>query len=785
MVTTTTDTVTLGQTYNFSITHSSGTWWNFEYNGALIKGTSSWENGTFNLNQTVASGFGYSGFAGLSAYGGPMQFTAELGNSSFSLPQISVPWAIGIEKAGQQWPSYRPATGNAMLFNTTYPIGIAGQDQNPALPIDSVYEAGSLTYPGTAAPLWGHASPLGAFTPQVAAYTTQAGVAGNGGMGFTFVVPSGFSLTHGQLEFFGVQMPINSSAEIGVGAVFSGTYAIPYYFVSSLYSTGITISDSQILSAGSSATLAAQAQPNGWWTFTENGVAIVNATENGTAYLGHSTAEALVGTVFDPSVATFGTSTFPMLGLFGNGTISMINVTSPLLFSEPGRGMVLTDYANGWCWNMTQSGSTEVCNTAATTPGIEGTGQYVKISPGDVLFGSSVQYKMTTEGAQLWAGVLNVKVTSSSSSLVSGQTAILEANVSTSFSLPSPVTICGSALGTCNLTFTESTHGTNWTLYTAMYVAPNLPSSTPLQVNVTVSASSPPDYSSGFGATSFMVTAPQLKVQVTTSPSTVVAGKSATISIWVNDSIGPISGAVVVGTVTPAGGQSYLGSVTATSTAGLYQATFSPPSTITSSATYTIVFLATSTGTLNTTGQTSISVTPLPALSVTVAIQYLSGSGPLVGGQVIDVVATVTSAGQPVSGVTVAFSTNASWPGLVGGSTSSTGVYGIRVAAPNGTTTQVIKVTASVSSSGYRSGTGVLNVTVLPTPSSGGGTSGNGSVFVYIIVAVVVVVVVVVALMFLMKRKKAAPAEAPPEAAYQGQPMQPGPDQNYGQPPQQ
>jgi hypothetical protein len=781
------DQVALGQTVNFSITHSTGTWWNFEYNGGLIKGTSSWENGTFNLNQTVASGFGTSGmFGSLSGYGGPMQFTAELGNSSFMLPQISVPWCIGIQKAGTHWPSYRPVSGNAMLLNTSYSIGIAGHNQNPALALDAVYEAGSLTFPGIAAPLWGESSPLGAYTPQAAAYTTEPGVAGNGGIGFTFTVPSSVSLIKGQEEMIGVQMPVNSTSDVGVGVLFSRTAALPYYFVSSLYSPSITVSNGASLAAGTSVTMYAQGHANGWWGFSANGAAITNATMNGTAYLASATADGLVGTVFDPSVTTFGATAFPMLGLFGNGTMSMVNASSALVFSEPGRGWVLADYANGWCWNMTQQGTGEVCNTATSSIGLEGSGQYVKVAPGDVLMGAGVQYKMTTQNALLWSGTLSVSVSLTKTTLYSGQSTAILANVSTSLALPSQssITLCGSALGTCNLTFALSASHQNWALYTSSYVAPALSSSTPLQVNVTVSASSPPDYSSGLGTATLTVTPTQLVVQAQSSQSTIEAGKSVTLSVWVNDSLGPVSGAAVTGTVTPAGGQGYLSAVAASSTAGLYTATFSPPTTILNGISYTIAFTATATGTLNGTAQVIVAVTPLPVLSAVISYQILSGSAPLAGGQLVSVTVTVTSASQPVSGAQVTFSTNVTWPGLVSGPTSSNGVYGVRLRAPNETATVVIKVTASVSLSGYRSGSTLMNVTVLPPPASSTSSSGMGA-YVYIIVGVVVAVVVIIAVVFLMRRKP-APVDAQAASGYQGENMPQGADPNalYGQPPQ-
>jgi hypothetical protein len=717
-----------------------------------------------------------------------MQFTAELGNSSFSLPLMSIPWAIGIERPGLSATSYQPTTGNAMLLNTSFPVGIAGHDQNPSLPIDSIQEAGNLAFPGVAAPLWGYATPLGEFTPQAAAYTTETGAAGNGGIGITLTVPSGFTLTGGQREYAGVQMPLNSTTEIGVGVMFSVTGALPYYFVSSAYmeSETLYVSASQTLTAGTIVTLEAQGSAGGTWSFTENGALITNSGTGatGTLSLNLATAQAFIGTSFVPSSTTFGISAFPMFGLYGNGTMSVLNASSALQFSEPGRGWVLADYADGWCWNMTQQTSGEVCSSASSSIGIEGNLQdAAKIPRGEVLLGTGVQYKMTTPASVLWAGVLSVSVTASKYTLVPGQVTNLTANVTAQLAIPSSITICGSALGTCNLTFKISTSGAYWALYVATYTAPGLTSSSSMQVNVTVQASDSPDFGASIGTATLTVTPAQLVVKVTTSPYSIIAGKSAMFSIWVNDTLGPVAGAIINAVVTPGGGQGYLGTISASSTIGLYTATFSPPATMTSSESYTIVFYANSTGALTGDSQVVISVTPLPLLSV--SIQLSTGSAALTGGQLINIVVTVTSGIQPVSGVQVVLASNVTWAGLASGPTNSAGVYGVMVRAPNETATTLIKVSALASLTGYRYGSAQTNVTVL-VPTSTTTSSGGLGIYLYVIIGVVAAVVVVVAVLFLMKKRKPAPAVAQPEAAPQGGYDQGGyvqPDAGWSSPP--
>ena len=522
------DQLTFGQTYNFSLTHSTGKWWNFEYNGLLVRGTTAWENGTFNLNQSVAAGFGTSNLGGLPVSGGPMQVMAELGNSSFTFPQMSVPWAIGIQRPGENWPSYRPIDGNARLWNASYPLGIEGQDQNSSLVKDAVVEAGSTPFPGVAAPLWGYDNLLGVFTPQLAAYTTETAIAGNGGIGFNITMPS-TSLSHGQQEFAGVQMPVNSTTQVGVGVEFEGTSAVPYYFVNASNSESIYVSDTQVLLAGSSILFEAEAHANGWWSFTENGAAIVSATGNGSVYLRQSTASAFTGTSYKPSTVTFSSSTFPLLGLYGNGSVNLLNVTSALLFSEPNRGWILADYASGWCWNATLQGLGEVCNSGSSSPGIEGNGQYYQLSRGDVLLGDAVAYKMLTEGSVVWPGIMSLNLTASPSTVVSGQNATIIANVSSPLAFPPAFSISGCALGKCNLGFAVSSYGTYWTLFTASYQAPATVST--IMVNISVTAIGNPNFLTAYNMTVLTVT-PATKTYTETFSETglpVATGWSVTL----------------------------------------------------------------------------------------------------------------------------------------------------------------------------------------------------------------------------------------------------------------
>jgi len=150
--------LTLGSTHTFAITHAHGDWWSMTYDGSAIKGSSAWENGTYNFGRPQASGFmceqGYplmpSFIVGL--YGAS-------GASPPTLPSTNVPWAIGVEPSGSSTTSYVPASANAMpQFNSSLGVvGIESHIQNSALRINQLTVGSSpgVSFPGAFVSLWG------------------------------------------------------------------------------------------------------------------------------------------------------------------------------------------------------------------------------------------------------------------------------------------------------------------------------------------------------------------------------------------------------------------------------------------------------------------------------------------------------------------------------------------------------------------------------------------------------------------------------------------------------
>jgi hypothetical protein len=145
-------TITQGDEYTFAITHVHGDWWTYTYNGNAITGSDAWENGTYNLGFSVASG----AMCEEGATVGP-SFVALLygddGAATPSLPTTSVPWAIGIGSKGSA-----PQAANAMpQFNSSLgKVGIQSHIQNSALGINHLKVGNSVAYPGAYVPLWGN-----------------------------------------------------------------------------------------------------------------------------------------------------------------------------------------------------------------------------------------------------------------------------------------------------------------------------------------------------------------------------------------------------------------------------------------------------------------------------------------------------------------------------------------------------------------------------------------------------------------------------------------------------
>jgi hypothetical protein len=717
------DELQVGKTYAFSFVHVHGYWWSFKFAGPTtgsITGGPGWANGTYQLGASVASAVDILGQGGL-----PTEFLDEFANSSFTLPRIGVPNAIGIERSGTSSTSYRPTSGNAGNVNASYPLGIEGRAENSSLSDDSVNEAGSLMFPGTAAPLWGKTtSPLGFFTPQAAVFTLESSVAGNEGIGFDIKVPA-TSLGKNQAIFVGANMPVNSTIDVGVGVLIYSGGAEPYCLDTRANTGALYFSSGPPLVPGASALLQVEYGQNGWWDFTENGAPIVNNTSpayNGTAYLGLISAAGIVGTVHDVGATEFGLATFPTLGIYGNTSLGFLNASSALLIKEPGRGWLSPDYAQGWHWN----------------PGmrVEANQQSSTIPSGETIFGTnatSIPSPITEQGALLWTGQFVVRAYVSSPTIVPGENATIYANVTSAFANPPSFTLCVSAGGNCSLSTYRESYGVNWSSFWANYTGHSLTSISPLDVTIYVNATCPPDYRLGSETLYLTVMPSTLALRSRTSSSVISAGNSTTLSIWVNDSLGPVTGAAIEGDLNPVSGQGYLGAISPTDTPGLYSVTFAPPVTLPSKTTYDITFYANATGAYGGSSQpVEVTVNPLPVLGISITVQHSYNSTLLYAGEGLALTATVVSGGHTVGGAEVKVnSTPVWWLTPMTGTTSENGAFSLNIATPTNITTQEgFIMTATASMAWHLSGATDATISVIPAIITGVNvTSSSSTVF--------------------------------------------------------
>jgi hypothetical protein len=715
------DFLTLGQTYSFSFIHVHGYWWNFMFAGPTtgsITGGPKWANGTYMLGTAVAT----SG-VNPSSGGFPMQFLDQFGNASFTLPRISVPNAIGIERSGSGSTSYRPTSGNALDINSSAPIGIEGKVQNSSLPTDSVNEAGNVIFPGTAAPLWGRApAPLGVFTPQAAAYTLEGAISGNEGVEATITIPAE-APANGRAMLIGVEEPVNSTIQLGAGvAIFDGGIE-PYCFNSNTSGGFFYLSSGHSLPVGSNVLVQVIYGHDGWWDFNANGTPIVNtsyAYENGTAYLGHSSAAGLLGTLHDVSATQLGEATFPMLGIFGNGTIGIVNATHTLLINEPGRGWISPDYAQGWHW--------------APNMLVEANQQDPSIPIGETVFGTNataIPHPISAQGDLLWTGELDVNAYASVPTIVSDENTTVYANVTTALSIPSGVTICGSVGAGCQLQFHRYSFGVNWSAYWANYTGPVLTVTKIVTINITVNASAPPDYSLGSETITLTLTPVSMVLQSRATPVVIAAGNSTTIYIWVNSSLGPVLGAAMHGAVSPVSGQEYLLSIgPSTVVPGLYNATFAPPATLTTRAFYNITFYANASGVWgNSSNAVEVEVDPLPMLSASVTVTPTIASSDIFAGERLALSTVVMSGHQVQKGAQVTVNgTPAWWITTTTGTTAGNGVYSLNLTAPaNITTKEGFIVTVTASAAWHLSFSTDVVLSVIPAIITGIDTSYESS----------------------------------------------------------
>jgi hypothetical protein len=151
--------LTMGDTYTLSMSHYRGYWWNFTYDGSAL-GT----NGTFNLGVARAQGISNQGGVPV----GPVFVCAVSLDTSITttyppIPTTTIPWAMGVKlhgSSGSGTTSYVPLTANALpqLNATDETVNIQGHDQVASLHNNQLQIGTSLT--GTVAAayaaLWGN-----------------------------------------------------------------------------------------------------------------------------------------------------------------------------------------------------------------------------------------------------------------------------------------------------------------------------------------------------------------------------------------------------------------------------------------------------------------------------------------------------------------------------------------------------------------------------------------------------------------------------------------------------
>lgn len=701
--------LTAGGTYNFSIVHSSGSWWNFDFGSKGVTGGAAWANGTYDLGTDVAVGIFHNSTTEVD----PAQFLAEL-NGSFPMPEVTIPTAMEFETKGATSVSYQPASGNALALNYSSPLGIEGKIQNPSLPDDEVVEAGNLAFPGDGQPLWGSAAPLGALTPQAEVYVTEPAVSGNIGMSLTLIVPgnANITLTEQQGEFYGIQEPLNTTLEVGVGIyefIYGGSLrAAPFYFVRAGSNSNIYFSSTLVPKLGSAATLNLTMTGGGWWKFTMDGSAIASATSgpgNGSASLGLSASDPFVtgSNLSGPADSLFEVSSVPIFGVFGNATIGNAEAVSSLSFEIPGHGWDLADYAYGWAWG--------------TAVDLDGQSTLTTIPRGEVLFGDIIRSPHVNPGGLLWEGILYVALASKNSTILSGLNETVSANVTSGIAIPSvsSLSVSGS-LGdpspvSINLTFSLSGSGTDWAKYNVAFVAPPVNSSSGVNatLNFTVSATS--DYHSGNGSIALHILPERLVIAVRPSSVALTAGQTASIYVFVNDSLGQVNDATISVTGTPSVG-AYVTAAHSISL-GEYLLNFTPPASLESETNYSITFYANESGSAGGIGTITISVAPLPPL--TVVLQASTPAGGVYSGTKVTFYVNVTSASVDERNASISLASSG-WV-TQGGITDSNGTFTISSDAPTVSVNTTFKITATAQLRSFRTANSSLNITVLETPS--------------------------------------------------------------------
>ena len=309
---------------------------------------------------------------------------------------------------------------------------------------------------------------------------------------------------------------------------------------------------------------------------------------------------------------------------------------------------------------------------------------------------------------------LYVTVSATPNSINSEGTSTIVVHVTDGSNAVSGVTVQLSPFPTeGSLGATSGTTNTNGD-FTTTYTAPAITTITNVSITATATKS---DYTAGSGSTIITVypsSVQPISVYSSASSTSVYPGKTSTITVVLKDSTGnTISGATVTGTLSPPTDSGTLSPFT--ESGGKYTATYTPPSSVTSTMQVIIYITASKSGYENGYSDITMTVEPTPTqdLNVNMTVDKTS----VASDESVTITVTVTdqSTGSPLQGVTVTLSATPSGAifGTATGTTKSNGQFTTTFKA-NVTTVTQFNITAVASKSGYNDAQAFKNVQVQP-----------------------------------------------------------------------
>jgi outer membrane protein assembly factor BamB len=240
------------------------------------------------------------------------------------------------------------------------------------------------------------------------------------------------------------------------------------------------------------------------------------------------------------------------------------------------------------------------------------------------------------------------------------------------------------------------------------------------------------------------VVAPRLQATVFPSTTSLKPGQLSTLTITVTNGSAPQIGVTLVLTSSAGGGftQPIMGSP------GLYYSNFTAP--LVSSTTNTIIqVVASQTGFLSGSAQTTITLNPFPPLTVSASPKPVSITP---GGEVVLEI-RVTNGTQPVIGATIPPPTSSAGGTFSGASDNGNGNYTIIFTAPLQGSNPTLTILAS--KAGFSSGQATVSVTVNGIPNLTN-LKVSGFPFIFLIAGIALLFLLV--LVVLVARRKSTPS---------------------------